>query len=339
MPIDPTGIAAAFGLGRPLGEPRPLVNGDHPSDTHVLTTDRGRWVVKTSRPFGDWQRRQARRAHRLESAARAAGIPMPRPVEPPSPAIGYWHIPAGGEPVRVTEWIEGRDLRRSGAACPDSPAEAAAWVGAVLGRIALLDPDRGADHDGERPLHPVDDWHAWVAEAASGGHAVAGAARSLLPAVEEATALIRRARRDRPRTVLVHGDTSQANVVRTPAGYALVDWEGARAEAPWWETVNVAFRFAGPFNGPGAEGDPRVVRPVIEGYLGQGAPAGPADVSAFAGMLSAQLEVVAWCLWSALGHRRADAARRAFGLRVVTSAARELPRVLRSLDRWTTLLR
>jgi hypothetical protein len=56
-------------------------------------------------------------------------------------------------------------------------------------------------------------------------------------------------------------------------------------------------------------------------------------------MLRSQLAVTAWRVWLALGHRQADADQRAFGLRIVTSAAQELPRLLRSLDRWALLLR
>ncbi|MFE2673174.1 hypothetical protein [Streptomyces hygroscopicus] len=56
-------------------------------------------------------------------------------------------------------------------------------------------------------------------------------------------------------------------------------------------------------------------------------------------MLRSQLASVAWCLWLALGHRQAGADQRAFGLRIVTSAARDMPRVMRSVEGWTTLLR
>lgn len=351
MTLDVPDIAAAFRLGQPVGEMRPLGNGDHPSATRVLTTDRGRWVVKTGRLIGDWQRRQADRAHRLESAALAAGIGMPRPVEPPSPAVGHWYNPAGQDLVRVTEWVEGHDLRRSGAAEGDALVEAAGWVGTTLGHIALLGGavgDGGEDgrsglntsgDDGRMALHPMADWRTWVAEAEAGNNPVARPARSLLPVIEDATLLIEGAERDRPPVVPVHGDTSRANVLRTPTGYVLIDWDSATAEVPWWETVSVAFRFSTEFNGPGAEGDARVVHPLIEAYLDQGAPGGASDVSVFAGMLRSQLASLAWCLWLALGHRRADAAQRAFGLGLVTTAERRLPYVLRSLDAWTALLR
>ncbi|MFC8828157.1 phosphotransferase enzyme family protein [Streptomyces sp. NPDC057137] len=340
MLLDASEIARAFGVGRPLGVLRPLSNGDHPSSTCVLDTDRGRWVVKTSRLHGDWQRSQARESHRLESAALAAGIAMPRPVEPPSPAVGYWHNPSGADLVRVTEWVDGHDLRRSGgAASAASLPDAAQWVGSTLARIALLGLNSDGDDTGRKPLHSMDDWRAWIAEAEAGTHPVARPARSLLPIIEDATTLIGQAERNRPPLVPVHADISQANVLRTPDGYVLIDWDGTGREVPWWETVSVAFRFTTPFNGPMAEGDARVVRPLIDAYLAEGGPAGAPDISAFAGMLRSQLAVTAWSLWLALGHRQADAAQRAFGLRIVTTASHDLPQVLRSLDRWTGLLR
>lgn len=342
MPLDAPDIAAAFGLGRPLGNLRPLGNGGNPSATRVLDTERGRWVVKAGRLIGDWQRHQAIRAHRLETAALAAGIGMPRPVSPPSPAVGHWYHPAGQDLVRVTEWVDGHDLRGPRMRSAADLTDAAQWMGATLGRIALLGASAtgpGPADDGRSTLHPMADWRTWVAEAEAGDAPVARPARSLLPVIEEATLLIEHAERDRPPIVPVHGDTSRANVLRTSGGYVLIDWDSAGAEVPWWETVGVAFRFTTEFNGPSAEADARVVRPLLDAYLDQGAPGGAADVSAFAGMLRSQLASIAWCLWLALGHRDADAAQRAFGLRLVSSAAHQFPQVLRSLANWTALLR
>ena len=74
-----------------------------------------------------------------------------------------------------------------------------------------------------------------MAEAEAADHPVTAPTCSPLPVIEEATTLVWEAQRNHPRTVLVHGDTSQANVLRPPTGYALIDWEGARADVPWWE--------------------------------------------------------------------------------------------------------
>ncbi|RPE27754.1 aminoglycoside phosphotransferase family protein [Kitasatospora cineracea] len=335
MEPDAATTAAAFGLGRPLGPWRPLDNGGAPTDSRRLDTTRGRWTVRTGRLHSDWHHEQARRVHRLQRAARAAGIAMPPPVPPPAPAVGYWHRPAPDAPevVRVSGWLDGHDLRGPGAG-PEAPA-AAGWVGRTLARIARLDTGGGTPE----PPHPLAEWQQWVAEAEAGGLPVAAPARALLPAVADATALVADAQRTAPAAVLVHGDTSRANVLRTPDGYALIDWETARLEVPWWEAVDVALRFATPSNGPTVAPDPGTVRPLLTAYLDAGGPPGPADPTAFAGLLRSQLAFTAWCLWLALGHRAATPEQRAFGLRQVTATARDLPRVLRSLADWTALLR
>ncbi len=321
----------AFGLGRSVGPWRALDNGGAPTDGRVLETSRGRWTVRTGRLLSDWHREQAHRVHRLQRAALAAGVAMPRPVDPPAPALGYWHHPGGDTLVKVSGWLDGHDLRRPGT----DLAEAVDWTGRTLARIAVLDTG------GEQPPspHPVAEWREWVSEAEAGGLPVAGPARALLPAVADAVALVEDAAHGAPAAVLVHGDTSRANVLRTPDGYALIDWESVQPEVPWWEAVSVAFRFATPFNGPAVGADPRVVRPLLAAYLDAGGPGGPADASAFAGLLRSQLATAAWCLWLALGHRAADAEQRAFGLRIVTDTARELPVVLRGLEGWAALLR
>ncbi|MFC8721709.1 phosphotransferase [Kitasatospora sp. NPDC057198] len=331
MDIDQDAVAEAFGLGRPLGPWRALDNGGAPTDTRVLETSHGRWTVRTGRLRSDWHHRQAHRVQRLQRAALAAGVPMPRPVEPPHPAAGYWHLLPGDAVVKVSGWLDGHDLRRPGT----DLAAATEWTGRTLARIAALDTG------GEQPPppHPVEEWREWAAEAEAGGLEVAGPARVLLPAVADATALVHDAQRSAPAAVLVHGDTSRANVLRTPGGYALIDWESVQPEVPWWDAVSVAFRFATPFNGPTVSADPATVRPLLAAYLDAGGPGGPAEVQSFAGLLRSQLTSTAWFLWLALGHREADAAQRAFGLRVVSAAARELPGVLRRLPHWTALLR
>ncbi|MFE1320543.1 aminoglycoside phosphotransferase family protein [Kitasatospora phosalacinea] len=334
MDLTPAAVAAAFDLGRPLGTWHSPSNGDAPTDTRVLATTRGRWVVRTDRLLSDWHREQAHRVHRLQHMALASGIEMPRPVEPPSPAVGYWHRHDDGTVVRVSSWLDGHDLRRVGPEHVDH-AQAAEWTGRTLARIAALDTTGG-----NLPApHPLEEWQEWIAEAQAGSLPVAAPARTLLPLVADATALVREAMRNAPASTLVHGDTSRANVLRTPNGYALIDWETARTDVPWWEAVNVAFRFATPFNGPTADADPRTVRPLLAAYLDAGGPGGPADATAFAGLLRSQLAATAWCLWLALGHRGADADQRAFGTRIVTAAARDMPGVLSSLRPWTALLR
>jgi hypothetical protein len=342
MPINAEQVADAFGLGRVLDD-RPLANGDRPAVTRIVSTTDGRWVVKydrlgsSDRPdLAEWQRTKAWTVHRLESAAAAAGIPMAHPVQPPEPSVGFWYAPpdAGGELVRVTTWVEGRDLRSG--QVPDE--ELASWLGGVLARIARLDVEVDQDADAS-PVHPLDEWRDWVREAEGTTDLELGrAARAVLTVVEDSADLIADALRHRPPLTMTHGDAARANILATPTGLVLIDWESATAEVPWWDAVSNAVRLAAPDERSIAGGDPRIVRALIGSYRDQGGPAGPADATAFTGLLVGHLSFTAWCLWVALGHRDESPEQIAFCTRSLHDAAEHLPRILRNLDTWTRLL-
>ncbi|WP_328325424.1 aminoglycoside phosphotransferase family protein [Kribbella sp. NBC_00382] len=342
MPISAEQVAHAFGLGAVL-EDRPLANGDRPAVTRIVSTTTGRWVVKhdhlasVDRPdLSDWQRTKAWTVHRLESAAAAAGIPMPRPVQPPEPNVGFWYAPpdAGGDLARVTEWVEGRDLRD--ARIPDE--ELAPWLGSVLARIARLDVAVDQDADAS-PVHPLEEWRDWVREAEGAADpALGGAARAVLGVAEDSADLIADALRNRPPLTMTHGDAARANILAGPDGLVLIDWESATADVPWWDAASNAVRLAAADERSIAGGDPRIVRPLIASYRDHGGPAGPADATAFAGLLVGHLSFTAWCLWVALGHRDESAEQVEFCTRSLLDAAEHLPRILRQIDDWASLL-
>lgn len=342
MPINAEQVADAFGLGVVLDD-RPLANGDRPAVTRIVSTTNGRWVVKYDRlgspdrpDLAEWQRTKAWTVHRLESAAAAAGIPMPRPVQPPEPSVGFWYAPsdAGGELVRVTTWVEGRDLRDGHV----HDEELASWLGGVLARIAQLDVAVDQDADAS-PVHPLDEWRSWVREAqGAAGLELGRAARAVLTVVEDSADLIADALRHRPPLTMTHGDAARANIVATPTGLVLIDWESATADVPWWDAASNAVRLAARDERSIAGGDPRIVRSLIGSYRDQGGPAGPADATAFAGLLVGHLSFTAWCLWVALGHRDESAAQVDFCTRSLLDAGEHLPRILRELDDWARLL-
>ncbi|MFC0627098.1 hypothetical protein [Kribbella deserti] len=342
VPINAEQLADAFGLGIVL-EDRPLANGDRPAVTRVLSTTNGRWVVKydhlgsADRPdLAEWQRRKAWTVYRLESAAVAAGIPMPQPVQPPEPSVGYWYAPpdAGGDLVRVTAWVEGRDLRD--ARVPDE--ELASWLGGVLARIArlnvALDPDADASS-----VFPLDEWRDWAGQAEGMADPALGrAARAVLGVAEDSADLIADALRNRPALRMTHGDAARANILATPSGLVLIDWESATADVPWWDAAANAVRLAAADERSIAGGDPGIVRPLIGSYREHGGPAGSVDATAFAGLLIGHLSFTAWCLWVVLGHRDESAEQVAFCTRSLLDAGEHLPRILRELDDWARLL-
>jgi hypothetical protein len=325
-------VVERFGVGAPAAPPRPLGGGSS-SRVCALDTSGGRWVVKTVVPLGDWQRRAIARAGRLERTAWTAGLAMARPVAPPAPAVGYWHD-AGGFLVRVIERLDGH-------AAP-SPADQpfAAWVGGTLARIAGLGLPGSLAEDASAPLHAVTEWRAWMEEAAAGRSPVAEPAGKLLPAVADATALVEAALAARPRGLLAHRDVGPANVLVTGSGYALLDWDHGGPAVPWWELVHTAFRCACPSGllGPAARPSPAAVHGIVTAYLATGGAPGPADASAFAGMLHSTLNWAAYNLWLALGHRHATPARRVRAALHLAAASEALPHMLGSIDDWARLL-
>ncbi|WP_165956694.1 phosphotransferase [Kribbella antibiotica] len=342
MPLNAVQVADAFGLGSVL-EDRPLANGDRPAVTRVVSTTNGRWVVKHDRlgsagrlDLSTWQRGKAWTVHRLESAAAAAGIPMAQPVQPPEPSVGFWYAPpdSDGELARVTEWVEGRDLRE--ARVPDE--ELATWLGGVLARIAQLDVAVDEDADASS-VFPLDEWRGWVREAESKADpALARAAHAVLGVVEDSADLVAEALRNRPALTMTHGDAAPANILATPSGLVLIDWESATADVAWWDAASNAVRLAAPDERSIAGGDPRIIRALIGSYRDAGGPAGPADATAFGGLLIGHLSFTAWCLWVALGHRDESAEQVAFCTRSLFDSAEHLPRILRELDDWARLL-
>ena len=111
----PETVARLFGLGRPRGPVRRLP-GRGGAAVWTMTTDRGAWVVKSSRdPMTD--------SVRLERAAAAAGIAT-------APAAGD-PVELDGETLRVWARVEGR-----GPAVPD--ARLGAWLGWTVATIARI---------------------------------------------------------------------------------------------------------------------------------------------------------------------------------------------------------
>lgn len=322
-------VAEVFGLGTPTQAARRLHGGSSGRVWELRTTG-GHWVVKTQSGNGDWRRCQMRRAHALESAAHSAGLALPRPLAPPEPSVGYWHALSGAYARVVTFLDDARPVRT-----PTGP-QLADWLGRTLAAIEHLALPGDLADDAATPLHPLTDWRQWTAEARTSE--VADTARELLPAVERATRLVRAAEATGPDVLLAHRDVGPANVLIGDAGFALVDWDHGGPAVPWWEAVHTAFRFAGGLD-DGAVTDPDAVRRVLAAHRDAGGTQGPADASAFAGMLRATLGFTAYTLWLTLGHRGGDAEDRGEAAVRFRDAAASVHRALAALPEWCALLR
>lgn len=127
-----------------------------------------------------------------------------------------------------------------------------------------------------------------------------------------------------------------ANILLTPTGPVLVDWDAAGPALPWWEVVHVAFDFAMPEHT--REPDRAVVHRIVTAYTNAGGTPGPAHADALAGLVHATVGWFAFNLWRCLGHRPVTPQQQRHATQVVIDGLMWLPRLVGSLDRWKTLL-
>jgi Ser/Thr protein kinase RdoA (MazF antagonist) len=289
-------------------------------------------MVKVNGAPAPWQRRQMWVACILEQAAYDAGVPMPRPVAPETTAVGLWaRFASAGCYVRVSEWVDGR---------PPTPVDTpslAGWLGRTLAIIERLGLPGDPTADAAYPVHELAQWSDWLDQAAHAGVLDRPSIPGLRSAVRDGTALIQSALADHPGFQLAHRDVNQRNILMAVHGPLLLDFDYAGPEVPWWEFVHHAFDLASPALGhqpPAA--DP--VRTALAAYTEAGAPQGPAGAAAFAGMVRATLNAIAYNLWLAVGHRPADDDRRATAIRVTRDLAEQFPIIIRAIDSWTAFI-
>ncbi|HCT81851.1 MAG TPA: hypothetical protein DGG94_22775 [Micromonosporaceae bacterium] len=271
----------------------------------------GQRVMKVLRSQGEWQLNRMRQSGQLERAAFEAGIPMAIPVIPVLDGVGLW-TPLGDERyVRLTEFVDGPH--------PDIDLKLARWVGSTLAQIEQLRLPAAVDES--YPVHPLEEWAKWLGEARL---------MSLLPAVSDATRIIQSGLATEPVFQLAHRDVSTVNIIASPRGLVLIDFDHAGPEVPWWEFVHHVFNL-----------DPSeaFVRPAFESYIQSGGTTGATDETAFAGYFRGMLEWIAYNVWLTLGHRDVPQSRRDEAHSIVHTGQISLPQELRSLDEWITLLR
>ncbi|GGM79284.1 phosphotransferase family protein [Dactylosporangium sucinum] len=230
-PPEPVQVTEAFGLGRPRGPLSPLAFGT--SQTWTLDTGAGRVVVKHV-PADDWRDAFAR-AMAFERRAFAAGLPLPRPVEPVLPGLGFAAELAGSGLIRVYEWLDGRALTAD-----DDVAE---WLGGTLARLHTIEP---AHRAGPEWYHLDDEprWRAWLDQGERLGRPWAAALHEHLPDVLAAAAWVERGFAQAGDFVLTHRDVEPWNVRMTAAGPVLLDWDGAGPDSAGLELAHAALVFA-----------------------------------------------------------------------------------------------
>jgi hypothetical protein len=330
--MEPAALADRLGLGPLLRPATPLKDAERYL-VWKAETPSGTWVMKTDRPWGDFWYGLAAQTGRLEAAAWKAGIPMAEPHFPETDEYGLWQPLGDGAFGKAARFLDGTH--------PDKPLAPplAAWAGATVAALAALavpvdDEVEGADHR----LHPPHEWDEWLGQARDLGVLDAGQARDLKDAAVRIAAIAEAGRADEAPVLVMHRDMSHLNIMVAADGPALLDFDSAGPQEPWWELISVALELAGPDLGV-MRPERRAFEDCVAGYADAGGRIGATDESAFVGVLLGRLSSTAWQLWMACGHRGGSAAMRAEMGRDLRASVVALTEMLAAAPTWASWLR
>ncbi|MFI6676271.1 phosphotransferase enzyme family protein [Kribbella sp. NPDC050470] len=252
-------IAAAFELGEAVGELDLVRRGD--TDTWRLETATGEYFVKGYWPDTGGQFTsgglldQLTMAMDFEQRAHSAGIDLAEPVAPVDPVAG-WVTRVEDRLFRVYRWIASRPL-----SADDDISE---WLGRTMAQVHQLQPlgRAGLPEWWRTALKPQADWEQWFTEADRLGKTWAPLAWERLPDITAVTARITAACDDAPDCVMTHGDFKTHNLLMTPNGPVLIDWDSVRVDSAALEAGRVAHIFAA--------GAPEGIQRVLTAYTEAG---------------------------------------------------------------------
>jgi Ser/Thr protein kinase RdoA (MazF antagonist) len=243
---EPAAVLAAFGIPGPVTD-MSEVPGAWSNRVFRLTTARSRFAVKQIlNPWGDtgWQA-WLDVAWQFERRAYEAGVEMPQPI--PNPADGsclaWVEQSSDGEPVpvRLHRWVDGITLGSE----PVDRATAE-WAGRVLAVLHGL-----RFQPAERSVFPAlytetaDMWSRLVRAAVDARAPWAGLLVEAETAVGAIADLVRDAELPEGPDPISHADFDQKNIVRSPRGPVLCDWDVAAPVVPRQELAEAAMSMAG----------------------------------------------------------------------------------------------
>jgi aminoglycoside phosphotransferase (APT) family kinase protein len=236
----PEDIAEAFDLGQSLSELVLVRRGD--TETWRLDTVKGSYLVKGYQASTGGQFTpgglpdQLAAAMAFERRALAAGVDMAEPVAPVDPLVG-WVARTNDRLFRVYRWIDHR------AVSPDD--DLANWLGRTMLQIHQLEPlpQVGLPDWWRGPIWPRATWEEWVDEAQDRRRPWSELARERLPYILELSARIEELCEVAQDSVTTHGDFKTHNMLMTPDGPVLVDWDSVRVDSAALEAGRVAYIF------------------------------------------------------------------------------------------------
>lgn len=277
-------LADRYGLGEVTGPLRSVARPDEMGRRWSLTTDRGRWAVRTVDMWVPIVSDESDVA--LQHAAAAAGIPLPAPVRG---RAGDLVEKVDGHVWRVCEW------RHSG---PPLTAPAGSAVTREIGGILAT------IHGLALPADRVSPWHlyrfsdaGWPELAEMARHTPWAAALSeAVPTLLALDAIGQDA--PVPVPVLCHNSLGPGNV-RLGAGGQLVvvGWEHAGGQPPAWELAEALMNWT---IDPGGAVNTAGARAMVEGYRARAGTVPPLDLTSFRGGITASANYLSGQLHGAL---------------------------------------
>jgi len=329
--MDLMPVAERLELGPLLGQPL-LIKDDERYPVWKAETDSGIWAVKTERPWGDFWLGMVAQSGALEAAAWEAGVAMPEPHAKDLGEAGLWRPVGDGLYARAVRFVEGTH--------PISPVDRplASWAGGVVAALGRVGIPADPDIDGDYRSHPQEDWDDWFAQAEGLGVLDAERIRVFRGAVARTEEIIAFEQDLWRSKQVMHRDIGFHNILSTPGGNVLLDFDSAGAQVPWWELVCTAFELAGPGHGV-MRPERGVVEACLAGYVDAGGRLGRTDESAFTGMLAGRVGVAAWQLWMACGHRGGSAQLQAEFGRTVRDSVDAMAIMLDEFPTWAAWLR
>lgn len=316
-PVALAAIGAAFGLPGPFdvveylhGEP----------GAWRIATGQEREIALKALPAASPDD-QLRVTAALEGRALDARLPIVPPFEPVEAAVGF-AAQVGAWLVWAHEWIEPAE--------PPEPVDVHEWVGTAAAQLHALWPalrNRDDDLAHAYGLHDRNDWQGWIDDAYRAKLAWTTDAAEALPAIAEASRLVRAALRDtRLDRCISHRALNPGNVLFGAGGPLLFDFGCAGIEAPWLEIVDAALAFgqAGPVT--------------LDAYREAGGTIGPKTTEALARASGATMNVLALSMWLSLGHRDVGEERQEEATARIPELARNVAAQVESLDATRRLL-
>ncbi|MFD3403638.1 phosphotransferase family protein [Kribbella sp. NPDC058693] len=256
-------------LGTPIGPPI-RVHGGYANRMYRLDTDQGSFAVKELNLV---DRRWAYRlgdVFRFESAAFAAGIPMPEPISASADTL-------------VHRWVDGEKV-------PEEPvSEAFAFeIGEILARLHALDVE-WTDTSSEDPA--AQDWPELAERAAATGQPWADELASQLDTFRAIAHFADTCERPGP-VVLTHKDIQPWNLLARDGRPVVLDWELSGMLDLSGELGSTALSIS---KGQGFDTiEPAIFRAVLDGYVAGGGTLPPPGPSWFVYMISGWLGHTRW---------------------------------------------